>query len=218
MARDTGKQLEQKLTERSKEDSKEQWTQFGYAFACLGLAVFCFVAPSFFKLKPVIGALLGNTIGSTASITFSAACYVVGIIFAFFTVSFLATSFDKHPEVRTYLRSLFGGSADAWESALGAVSLMIVASIVHLLALVLDISGLVALLIKFLVYFIGFMGFVLGISAVDSLVFKPFLRNITERPPDKAAVSQRAKKIAVAIGSVVASLVTLPATLSELTR
>lgn len=207
------------MTEHLKEDSKERWTQFGYAFACLGLAAFCFGAPSFFELKPVVGSLLGNAIGLTASMTFSGVCYLPGVIFAFYTASFLSSSFDKHPEVRTYLRNLFGGSADAWESALGAVAFMVVASIVYLLALVVfGVSGIVALLIKLFVYFIGFMGFVLGISAVDSLVFKPFLRNITERPPDKAAVSQRAKKIAVAIGSAVTFLVTLLAALSELTK
>ena len=201
----------------SKEEPKERWTQFGYALACLGLAAFCFGAPSFFELKLVLSPLLGDVIGSTAGTTFSVVCYAAGVIFAFYTASFLTTSFDKHPEVRTYLRNLFGGSADAWESALGAVTFMVIASVVYLLALVVfGVSGIVALFIRLFVYSIGFMGFVLGVSAVDSLVFKPFLRNITERPPDKAAVSQRATKIAVAVGSVIATLATLLAALSEL--
>lgn len=96
---------------------------------------------------------------------------------------------------------------------------MAIALIVYLLALVVfSVSGIVALLIKLFVYFMGFMGFVLGVSAVDSLVLKPFLRNITERPPNKATVSRRATKIAVAVGSVIVSLATLLAALSELTK
>lgn len=205
--------------DQPKEESKERWTQFGYALACFGLAVFCFGAPSFFNFGTIDIPFSNNRIDSTVGTTSSIVCYFAGAIFSFYTVSFLLNSFEKHPEVRRYLRSLFGGSADAWDSALGSVSLIVVASVVYLLAVVLfGASGIVALLIKMFVYFFSFMGFVLGVSAVDTLVFKPFLHSIADRPPDRAAVSRKAAKVAVAVGTGIATLATLLAALSELTN
>lgn len=81
----------------SEEKPKEHWTQFGYALACLGLAAFCFGAPSFFELELVTGLVLSGVIGSTIGTVFSVICYLAGTIFAFYTASFLSSSFDKHP-------------------------------------------------------------------------------------------------------------------------
>jgi hypothetical protein len=75
--------------------------------------------------------------------------------------------------------------------------------------------GVASVLIKAFVYLFGFMGLVLMVSAVDSFAFKPFLRNLSDKP-DKKALSRRAKTIGVAVGSIIVSLATLLAALNEL--
>jgi hypothetical protein len=197
-------------------ESKGGYSAFGNASMCLILALFLFAAPSYFSIGAVVGSFLGDSVGSIVGISLSAVCYVGALVFAFYTASFVLSAFDMHPELGPYLRHLFGGSADAWDSAFGALTFATIALIVHLVGIVaFGVPGVLAVLIKAFVYFFGFMGFVLGVSALDSLIFKPFLHNLSD-PPDKRALSIRAKKIGVAVGSVVVSLATLLAALNEL--
>lgn len=207
----------QQDNQKQTEESEDRYTPFGYALMCLTLSLFLFAFPSYFSLGPIIGSVFGESVGSTAGTVISVACYSGGVIFAFFTASFLSSAFDKHPELKTYLRDLFGGSADAWESALGGVVFVGIALVVHLAAFVVfDLSGFTSVVIKAFVYLFGFMGLVLMTSALDSFIFKPFLRNLSEHRPDKEALSRRAKKVGVAVGSVIVSLATLIAALNEL--
>jgi hypothetical protein len=198
------------------DESKGGYSAFGNALMCLILALFLFAAPSYFSIGTVVGSFLGDSVGSIVGISISAVCYVGALVFAFYTASFVLSAFNEHPELGPYLRHLFGGSADAWDSAFGALAFATIALIVHLVGIVaFGVPGVFAVLIKAFAYFFGFMGFVLGVSALDSLIFKPFLHNLSD-PPDKRALSNRAKKIGVAVGSVVVSLATLLAALNEL--
>jgi hypothetical protein len=197
---------------------KGGYSAFGNALMCLVLALFLLAAPSYFSIGAVVGSFISDSVGSIVGISISVVCYAGALIFAFYTASFLLSAFDEHPELGSYLRHLFGGSADAWDSAFGALTFATIALIVHLVAIVVfDVPGIFAVLIKIFVYFFGFMGFVLGVSALDSLIFKPFLYNLSD-PPDKKALSNRAKKIGVAVGSIIVSLATLLAALSELMK
>jgi hypothetical protein len=198
------------------DESKGGYSAFGNALMRLVLALFLFAAASYFSIGTVVGSFLGDSVGSIVGISISALCYVGALVFAFCTASFVLSGFDEHPELGPYLRHLFGGSADAWDSAFGALTFATIALIVHLVGIVaFAVPGVFAVLIKAFVYFFGFMGFVLGVSALDSLIFKPFLHNLSD-PPDKRALSNRDKKIGVAVGSVVVSLATLLAALNEL--
>lgn len=198
------------------EEPKKGYSAFGNALMCLILALFLFTAPSYFSIGGVVDSVLGDSVGSTIGISVSVVCYAGALIFAFYTASFVLSSFDEHPELKPYLRHLFGGSADAWDSAFGALAFTSIALIVHLVAIVVfSVPGIIAVLIQGFVYFFGFMGFVLGVSALDSLTFKPFLYNLSDRP-DKKALSRRAKTIVVAVGSIIVSLATFLAALNEL--
>ena len=198
------------------EESDDRYTAFGYALFCLVLALFLFAAPSYFSIGSVVGSMFGKSVGSMVGTVTSIICYIAAVIFAFYTASFTLSAFDKHPELKPYLRHLFGGSADAWDSAFGALTFVGIALIVHLAAFVVfGVSGIASVVLKAFVYFIAFMGFILGVSALDSFVFEPFLRNLSDRP-DRRALPGRAKKIAVAVGSVIVSIATLLAALNEL--
>ena len=198
------------------EEPKGGYSAFGNALMCLVLALFLFAAPSYFAIGPIVSSFLGDRVGSITGTTVSVACYVGALFFAFYTASFVLSSFDQHPELKPYLRHLFGGSADAWDSAFGALAFTSIALIVHLVGVVVfGVPEVIAVVIKGFVYFFGFMGFVLGVSALDSLIFKPFLLSLSDRP-DKKALSRRAKTILVALGSIIVSLATFLAALNEL--
>jgi hypothetical protein len=99
------------------EEPKKGYSAFGNAQMCLILALFLFAAPSYFSIGGVVGSFLGDSVGSTVGISLSVVCYAGALIFAFYTGSFLLSSFDEHPELKPYLRHLFGGSADACETS-----------------------------------------------------------------------------------------------------
>lgn len=198
------------------EESKTGYSVFGNALMCLILALLLFTAPSYFDVSAVVSTIFSGSVGSTVGAVLSVVCYLGAVIFAFYTASFILSAFNEHPELKSYLRHLFGGSADAWESAFGALAFTGIALVIHLAAIVVfGVTGVASILLKVVVYFFGFMGLILGVSALDSLIFKPFLHNLSERP-DREALSRRAKTIGVAVGSVIVSLATLLAALNEL--
>lgn len=202
----------------SHDQERNSFTPFGNAVLSLVVALLLLGLPTYLQPGALVESFFSESAGSTVGAIFAILCYAGFAIFAFFAISFVTSTLQKDHDLRHYLRMLFG-SSDGWENAFASATMIFIAVMIHLVGLVVfGIAGLAALPIRIVVCFLGLMGLVLGVRAIDTFFFRPLLHTVRTTEPDADAISSRAKKIGFAIVTILASIGTFLAAISELIR
>ncbi len=161
-----------------------------------------FTGPSYFALEDIFGSILGfvgyASIGYTIGSILSIVCYVSGVVFLLFVMSFVSSAFKKYPELRRLIPGA-GSNQDAWQGAFAAAAFFAIAASIHFVFItIFGAEGIIAVMAKLAVFVFLLFGASMATTALDGFVVKPILASLSSDEADRDAL-RRVRKIGTAI-------------------
>lgn len=173
------------------------WTDFGLGCGLLLSAGVFFISPWYFLGDPFPAGLLPTILAGFL--------YLVGLAGVAFGLGSFSTGFQKTPELRALLPRLRGGE-DAWQGALGTVTFLAIALILHVVVIWgFGVTGVAAGGVKLLIVFLGFLAAVQMISALDGFVIRPLIESAARGPKEFEPLVKRAQQVGTVIGFLIAT-------------
>jgi hypothetical protein len=176
-------------------EDEGRWTDFGYGSATILVALLLLFAPWYF-----LGAPFPR---DTVALVFSIISYAAGLEIILFGIGFFSTGIRKTPELRQ-LFPRFSAGEDAWQSAFGAITFLMIIALIQLLIYGFNLSGIGAAAAKLLIYFMAVLAITQVAQVLDGFVIRLLIAAAGRGPQEFEPLLKSVRQIGVVIGFVVA--------------